>query len=424
MGPLLKIFKQSKSSALTVLGLVVLTALVGGCGKGGNEQGSGEVSDSTGINPQRPTPNEHRLIILHGKSEDLSVVTVNHANRSMTIKNSMAMGGSGRVAGAGAGAGASDQPCLSPNVAHSFDDEYFVVCSLSQDVQVFDAKSHAFKRKINLGNLINPWDIAILNVKKAYVSSFIKDKVLVIDPSRNGNALLHEIDLRKLPFLSDPGKKTLPHPEGMLIHDKKLYVAITNLDKAFLPSGPGYVVVIDTNSNEVLEMIRTNGRNTVSVIPHPDPKMSHLLYFVNAGDYQNPMGYIGDGNIEVYNTRLKTIEANVKVGGAPQEMVIDRFGKAYVSNGKEGVLLKFDTHNNQIETSIDVRKNDCPKSGAAANPSALSYISSLAIDDNHLYLTEFNNNCFMALDLEKHELQVSLTTGDGPEVMFFENESK
>ncbi len=61
------------------------------------------------------------------------------------------------------------------------------------------------------------------------------------------------------------GAPTRPRPEGMALFEGKLFVALPNLNQDFLSGGPGYVIAIDTETNPVVKVIETQGRNTVSV---------------------------------------------------------------------------------------------------------------------------------------------------------------
>jgi len=141
------------------------------------------------------------------------------------------------------------------------------------------------KRSVDLaGSADNPWDLALLDEHKAYVSGYNSDTIAVIDPS-TGFVLetipLPPADLFGLPSLN---------PAGMDIAEGRVFFACNAYDY-ISGAGEGMVFVVDTTTDELIDVdpstpesvdpIRMNQFNTQDVALAD----SGYLFAVSVGNY-------------------------------------------------------------------------------------------------------------------------------------------
>lgn len=340
------------------------------------------------------------LLIVNNLSEDFSMIHDLHSNP--TIQNHIPMNPSDEFDSAS---------CQGPNDLKRFNGFFYLVCSLNQQIHMFDEHSLAPKRIISLGNGINPMELAFLDPSHAYVSSFLKDKILALNPTHEPiqPRILEEIELGQLQLETLSQGPTRPRPSGLLLWNQKLYVTLSNLDQNFISGGPGYLAIINTETNTIEKILQTHGRNPVSIVHSELPTLTHLLFIINTGTYQTGKGFMGDGKIDIFDLKQEQIVHTIDIGGAPLEMKIAQNGLAYLSNSKEAKILKWDAVHHKILPSIALHSTICTE--------PLQYVSALEIEDELLYATEFNADCLFMIDRNSDLIKHEFKTGDGPDLM-------
>ncbi len=126
----------------------------------------------------------------------------------------------------------------------------YVVNRYGQDnIQVIDpAQNYATIRQFSTGNGSNPQDIAFVSPTKAYVSRYASADLLIVDPSDpNGNP---QSTLSLGAFADGDG---IPEMARMIRVERWLFVACQRLTN-FAPSNPSFVVVVDTQTDTVLDV--------------------------------------------------------------------------------------------------------------------------------------------------------------------------
>ncbi len=305
--------------------------------------------------------------------------------------------------------------CKSANHVLKHGSYFYITCSLSHEIQIFDLESLELKRIISTGDGSNPWQTEISGTI-AYSSLYQANKILVYDArpdlKPDERRFKSYIDLEGLNLLRDSFEPTHAKPTGLTIVDDKLYVALQNLKEDFSAGGPGYLAIIDTKTKSLIKVTKTNGRNTVAVHSGLNPQHPRWLYIISSGSYVVGKGYLGDGVLDIYDIDQDKIIKSIAIPGAPSKLITSHDGQVYLSNAQEALVYSFDNTTFAINKPIDLRKNRCNES---KHP--FSYISDLLVDDNYLYATEFNSNCFMVIDRKTQELVQKISTGDGPQVM-------
>jgi DNA-binding beta-propeller fold protein YncE len=231
-----------------------------------------------------------------------------------------------------------------------------------------------------------------------------------LNPSYGLNRIIATIPLPKYPDLpkDQAVKENLGCPEAVVIVGDKAYITLANLNKKdFVAGGPGFVALVDLQSNQFLSTIQTTGRNTIGLCL--DPFNNQKLYVLSAGDI-NPSTWIYDGNgkIDVLDIGLLGITSSIDVNGAPFEMLVAPNGMGYITDGMEGKILTLDTSTHYFRASIEL-----------AVEGEMGYASGLALlGGDFLFALEFNQDELVIIDLKTSNMIVDrIKTGDGPDAI-------
>ena len=125
----------------------------------------------------------------------------------------------------------------------------YVVNRFGQDnIQVVDpAAGFATVRNFSVGNGSNPQDICVVSPTKAYVSRLGSPDLLIVNPSHPAGLPMSTIPLGA--FADGDG---VPDLARMIRVDRRLFVVCQRLT-GFSPSNPASVVVIDTETDAVID---------------------------------------------------------------------------------------------------------------------------------------------------------------------------
>jgi hypothetical protein len=127
----------------------------------------------------------------------------------------------------------------------------YVVNRLGGDnIQVIDPTNYATLRQISVGNGTNPQDIAFVSPTKAYVSRYADASLLIVNPSLPDGGPDPKPTISLAGFADSDG---LPEMARMIRIGRYLYVACQRLTN-FLPNNPSMVVVIDTQTDQVVDV--------------------------------------------------------------------------------------------------------------------------------------------------------------------------
>lgn len=138
-------------------------------------------------------------------------------------------------------------------------------------------------KKVELGNGVNPRDVAFVG-DKGYVSLFNGNAVQIFDPATG--------ELGKKITLSDYADADGDaNPLALEVVGDTLYVGLARIDYTnnYLPTAPGYIIAIDTKTDEISSAIETTGNN-----------LSHLYALDDKTLVVSSIGTYGaaDGGIE------------------------------------------------------------------------------------------------------------------------------
>jgi hypothetical protein len=214
----------------------------------------------------------------------------------------------------------------------------------ADNIQVIDpSQGYATLRQFSVGNGSNPQDIAFLSPTKAYVSRYGSADLLIVNPSSPSGQPMSTISLAA--FADGDG---IPEMARMIRVGRYLFVACQRLT-SFQPSSPSVVVVVDTQTDQVVDVDPTTAgtqaielirRNPTSTFEY-DPANRRLL-IGDAGHY-NAL----DGAIEAIDplqmTRLGLVTTEQTLGGDIYDLAWLSPSHAYaiVSQGSVNQLVSW-----------------------------------------------------------------------------------
>ncbi len=280
--------------------------------------------------------------------------------------------------------------------------ELFVINSLSHSITVYNPVSLSLKRELSTGIGASPFDMAFVDDTTFYVTQFNANKVTRMDAF--SGQILAEIPMPELP--SDPGKTTAPRPTGITVIGNQALVACANLDTSFFPGGPGFTVVVDTHSNQIIEYFESNGRNTARVVRsnhYPD-----YVWIVNAGDYSSGQGFHMNGTVSVFTwPGLNPVET-IQTGDAPMDMVIGPH-RAWFASAADEHIGRINPATFSALPSVTL-----PNAGHSMN-----MVSGLALGpDERLWALSFNTDKAFVLDTAQDDTIVrDISVGWGPDAL-------
>jgi hypothetical protein len=217
-------------------------------------------------------------------------------------------------------------------VAREYEGSIYVVNRLYQDnIQVIDpAQGFATIRQFSVGPGSNPQDIAFVSPTRAYVSRYEEATLYEVDPTTG--AVTDVIDLSALADADG-----IPEMAQMAVSGDRLFVAVQRLDRDYywLPIPPSYLAVIDTGTNELVDVdpvspgtqgIALAATNpSTEILQDPD---TGVLYVGEAGEW-GPL----DGAIEAVDpealTSLGLVSTEAQLGGEINDFALPVCGTAH-----------------------------------------------------------------------------------------------
>lgn len=127
---------------------------------------------------------------------------------------------------------------------------YVVNHLYADNIQVLDpSQGFATIRQFSVGPGSNPQDIAFVSATRAYITRHESAFLLEVDPTTG--AVTDSVDLSV--FADADG---LPEASGMVVVDGLLFVAVQRLDRDnyWVPVPPSYLAVLDTSTNELVDV--------------------------------------------------------------------------------------------------------------------------------------------------------------------------
>jgi len=218
---------------------------------------------------------------------------------------------------------------------------------LADNVQILDpSRGLRTVLQCSTGAGSNPHDLALIAPDKAYVTRYDLPRLLIVDPSARACGRFERGSIDLGPFADADG---LPEMNQVVVDGGRAFVTIQRLNRrrAFEPTGPGRVLVIDLASDSVVAELPLTGANPfgdASGIVH-EPGTGKLVVG-SVGKF----GTIGDGGLQRIDPVTLTVEpgfyvSEAALGGDITDFVLASPTRGYAivqARNERNVLVRFD----------------------------------------------------------------------------------
>jgi YVTN family beta-propeller protein len=146
--------------------------------------------------------------------------------------------------------------------------------------------------------------------------------------------------------------------------------------------GDSCLYEIDQHTHAVTRKVQLPGM-AYSCVLLPDEKKLYISLW-------------GSATVAVYNTTAGNIEANVRTGEHPNELLLNKKGtRLFVANANDNTVSVIDTRSGKVIESISTVLYPTRLAGSTTNGLALS------ADERRLYIANADNNCLAVFDVSK-----------------------
>ncbi len=290
----------------------------------------------------------------------------------------------------------------------------YVINGFSNNIQIFELNQNPPQLlfKIVVPPDSNPISMDFFGDNQAYVANNTGQSVAIVNIS-NGDCetliVSAEDQGTTIPCQNviNVPSNTFEEPAGVLIVNDKVYISNNNLDENFSSNGNGFITVLSTATQQVLDTIAATGSNTTSMV-----EIDEILYVLNNGnilfDFETSE-FTCDTNfppsIDIIDTLDDSVFDTIDIPLSQQNPTVclpnnltatsDGFG--YTGLGLVGALLKVDLFEGTVING-------------PANPilitdlAALNNTADIVIKDNLLFTSLFNSDQIAVLDTSSDEI--------------------
>ncbi len=202
----------------------------------------------------------------------------------------------------------------------------YIVCSGTDEIQIVDLSTLSTVGFIGTGAFSNPYWMAFLDDRYAYVTSFVNNSLIKLN--MNYSSVVKETSIGT-------------SPEGVIIHDFKVYVAITAFDQVTYQYGQGKVAVYDTHTDQKLLDINV-GMNPQYLATDRLGR----IHVICTGDYWSKFGIV-----YVIDPTTNSVVDSIAVGGSPGQIAIGPDNIAYLAAGgwtDDGYVYTYDAATGEL----------------------------------------------------------------------------
>lgn len=246
----------------------------------------------------------------------------------------------------------------------------YVVNGGSDNVQIFDLNQDPPQQ---VGTIVlppgsDPVAIAFLDDTRAYIANNIGQSVAQVNVV-TGQCELLIVRSDHVPSDSSVCNQvrtvdinSFEDPFSIALANGKVYVTNSNLDKSFQPAGNGFVTVIDTKTNLVINTIQLLEENAQGITV-----VGNRVYAVSGGSsvFDSNSGLVtptSKGAVGVIDSATDKLVASISIAlnpalplvGFPNKLEPTPDGKfGYIGSGTAGVLFKVNLEDNTLVRGAD-----------------------------------------------------------------------
>jgi len=273
---------------MVIAALACLTLALAGCS---------DSDDSQGVTPPIDREGPREALVFNQSSDNISSVDI--ATGTVTPDwGSLAIGPT------------ANRAMIRGNNAYVINSGAFP-SGTGAGIQVIDLDTRAVTNTIPLPDGSNPWDLAFVSDSKLYVTCLYDNVVVIVNPLLQGADAV--VDTIALPVFDGPEGPVPAGPEGIVVAGGYAYTANTGFDAATFGYMPGTVSVIDTATDDVVDLIYTSQVNPQDLAVGPNGR----IHVVCTGDYWSAFGVL-----DVIDPETRSVESSVALGGSPGNITI------------------------------------------------------------------------------------------------------
>ncbi len=202
----------------------------------------------------------------------------------------------------------------------------YIVCSGTDEIQVVNLATLSTVRFVSTGAWSNPYWMAFLDSQTAYVTSFVNNSLMKLDMV-SGNVV------DETPIGTSP--------EGVIISNFKVYVAVTAFDPGTYLYGQGKVAVFDPHTETKLLDIN------VGINPqYLAADRLGRIHVACTGDYFSSFGVV-----YIIDPASDSVVDSIVVGGSPGQITIGPDNTAYLAAGgwtDDGYVYTYDAATGEL----------------------------------------------------------------------------
>ena len=274
-----------------------------------------------------------------------------------------------------------------PNIVAIKDHYAYVVITYENAVQKIDLETKQVRSYIFLEDSSSPNEI-IIHGNDAYVTGNETSKVYQIDLLTDEVINTFEVGLS---------------PQGMTIHENKLYVANTGFKFSDYSYEPGTITKINLLENSVEATI------SVSLNPCSMEVVNDKIHVVCSGDFMSIFG-----KVSVYDPSIDQIVDTIDIGGSPGSIEYAMNGKVYLGNTWPAGVYQYDAESFVVDI--------IPENGIFDGG------NTLMVHDNYLYTVDAldyqQNSIIRKYEINTQQLISSYEVGIGAtDVKFYDENS-
>ncbi len=284
----------------------------------------------------------------------------------------------------------------------------YVINGFSNNIQIFELNENPPQQ---LGKIVvppgsNPISMDFFGNNQAYIANNTGQSVAVVNIFTGAcqTLIVSEEDqgnTTPCQNVVNVPSNTFEEPASVKVVGNKVYISNNNLDENFSPNGNGFLTVLSTATNQVVDTIAATGSNTTSMV-----EIDEILYVLNNGNILfdlETFEFSCDTNfppsIDIINTVHDSVFDTIDIPLSQQNPTVclpnnltatsDGFG--YTGLGLVGALLKVDLFEGTLING-------------PANPILITDLADLnntadiVIKDGLLFTSLFNSDQIAVLD--------------------------
>jgi len=256
----------------------------------------------------------------------------------------------------------------------------YVLMSGTHEIQIIDLQTEATVGWIDFPAYSNPYWMAFLDDENLYVSLMTANSLATVD-----------VTARQMIGQTEVGLS----PEGVLLFERKVYVAVTGYNFDIWDWEQGAVVVFDTDAKAVIDSIPVGANPQFMALDD-----SGRIHVVCTGNYSDIAGIV-----YVIDPETDMVVDSLATGGTPGQIAIGADRTAWVAAGgwgEDGKVFSYHSLTGDLYHG-------------AANPIYIDSgaIASAAFQDSTVFVATLDGDRLFRLDAAG-DVTATYHTGDGP----------